>query len=102
MTDVHIASLLVQHRPEAGAGVDACIAACKELELARRDGGRSIVLCESDASRVLMDRIDELQAVDGVLSVALVYHHVEPAEQLGEPIDIAAGPAPTAGPGAST
>lgn len=101
MAEVHIASLLVRHRPDAAAAVDACIAASDELELARRDGSCSIVLCESAAPHTLVDRIDDLQAQDGVLSVVLVYHHVEAAGHLREPIDIVAGPVPAADSGAA-
>ncbi len=87
MRETHIASLIVQHRPESGARVDACLADWPELELARREGSRSIVLCETGAPRRLMEGIDALNRVDGVMSVSLVYHHVEPDEALDAPVD---------------
>ncbi|MBB1088269.1 chaperone NapD [Lysobacter sp. SG-8] len=97
MADVHIASFIVQHRVEAAAALDACIDGNAELSLARRDGSRSIVLCESDDPRALMERIDQLRDVHGVLQVSLVYHHVEADDSLDQPLGQAA--APPSGPG---
>jgi nitrate reductase NapD len=87
MPETHIASLLVQHRPESADLLDAYLAGCPELEVAVREGSRSIVLCETGAPRTLMDRIDGLNAVKGVMSVSLVYHHVEPDADLDQPCD---------------
>lgn len=83
---LHIASLLVQHRQEAADRLDALIASRPGTELALRAGGRSIVLCEGvDESSLLAD-IDALGSVEGVITVSLVHHHAEPAEQLHEEV----------------
>ncbi|MFC3550872.1 chaperone NapD [Lysobacter cavernae] len=87
MTDeVHISSLLVQHRHEAGIALAALIAAHPELDLAVQAPCQCVVLCETDDQYALMQRIDALQAVPGVLSVSLVYHHAEPRVDLDEPM----------------
>jgi len=84
--DVHIASLVVQHRAEAADAIDAHIAAHEELELALRADIRSVVLCECADQYAVLDRIDALRALPGVLNVALVYHHAEPREALDAPL----------------
>ncbi len=80
--EVHIASFVIQHRDDAQAALRAAVDAHPELELAIADQTRSVVLCESDDSHALMDRIELLRGVAGVLNVLLVYHHAEPREEL--------------------
>ncbi|MBD9367157.1 chaperone NapD [Xanthomonas sp. XNM01] len=84
--DVHIASFVVQHRAEALDTLLAAIAASDDLELAGSEGFRSIVLCESGDQYALMDRVESLRALPGVLGVNLVYHHAEPREALDAPL----------------
>ncbi len=83
-TMLHIASFVVHHRPEAAARVDAALASLAGTELALREGGRSVVLCEDEDERGLLDRIEALTRVDGVLSVCLVHHHAESRHRLYE------------------
>lgn len=85
-TELHIASFVVQHRREAAAALTAAMAVHSDLELARSSEFRSIVLCESDDRHALIDRMETLRAVPGVLNVALVYHHAEPRAALDEPM----------------
>ena len=97
--DVHIASFVVQHRVEAADTIDAYIAASDDLDLAVRAETRSVVLCECADQYAVLDRVDALRALPGVLNVALVYHHAEPREALDaslrSPSDIqASGVAP--------
>lgn len=84
--ELHISSLVVQHRPEAFARLASTIQASQGMEIALRDGGRCVVLCETDDQRHLMDCIDALHTVPGVLTVSLIYHHAEPRAGLDEPV----------------
>ncbi len=84
--ELHISSLVVQHRPEAFARLAATVQARAGMEIAARGDTRCVVLCETDDQRHLMDRIDELHAVEGVLTVSLIYHHAEPRAALDEPV----------------
>jgi len=84
--EVHIASFVVQHRVEASEAIDAYIAASDDLDLAVRAQTRSVVLCECDDQYAVLDRVDALRALPGVLNVALVYHHAEPREALDAPL----------------
>jgi len=81
-TMLHIASLVLQHRPEAAAGIDAALVQLPGIELALREGGRSVLLCETENEGALMDRIDALRALPGVLGVSLVHHHAEDKDTL--------------------
>ena len=80
----HVASLVVRHRREAQPALAAAIGGADGLELAMQDDTRSVLLQESDGTAGLMASIDLLQAVPGVLSVNLVYHHVEPQARPGD------------------
>lgn len=79
---LHIASFVVHHRPESAATLDAALALLPGTELALREAGRSILLCEGDSEAALLDRVEALRALDGVIGVSLVYHHAEPREAL--------------------
>ena len=87
--DVHIASFVVQHRAEALDAMTAHIDATDDLDLALRGDTRSIVLCECANQYTVLDRIDALRALPGVLNVAIVYHHAEPREALDAPVQTA-------------
>lgn len=91
--DVHIASFVVQHRAEAADAMAAHIAGSDDMELALRGEFRSVVLCECDNQYLVLDRIEALRALPGVLNVSLVYHHAEP----GESLDAPASSAPSSG-----
>lgn len=79
---LHIASLVVQHRLDASAALARAVAASPGVELVRSAGTRSIVICETADQHALIDRIEALRAVAGVLNVALVYHQAEPRAAL--------------------
>lgn len=84
---LHIASLVVHHRPEAAPELDAALALLPEVELALREGGRSVLLCESGDEGGLMDRIEALRALPGVFGVSLVHHHAEDRTTLLQEIE---------------
>ena len=83
--ELHIASFIVQHRAEALPALSALIASHDALELVIPGELRSIVLCETEEQRALMDYIDTMQTMPGVLTVSLIYHHAEPREALEKP-----------------
>jgi nitrate reductase NapD len=87
--EVHIASFVVQHRETAGPALAAMIAGKADLELAVPGPTRSVVLCESADRHAVMDRIDQLKEVPGVLNVLLVHHHAESRQALDEPLPTA-------------
>lgn len=87
MTDeLHIASLVVQHRHGACDALAAAVRAAPGLEIVLQGEGRSVLLQESAGTAGLMDNIDLLQNVPGVLNVNLVYHHIEPQAAFDPPV----------------
>ena len=80
----HIASLVVRHHPEAIPALADAVAGAAGLELALQDDTRSVLVQESDGTAGLMASIDLLQALPGVVTVNLVYHHVERPEPPGD------------------
>ena len=84
--EIHIASFVVQHRAEAADALAAHIAFSGDMELALRGELRSVVLCECANQYALLERVDAVRALPGVLNVALVYHHAEPGESLDAPV----------------
>ncbi|AKC86337.1 chaperone NapD [Pseudoxanthomonas suwonensis] len=87
--EVHIASFVVQHREDAAVALAAAVSVHPDLELAVPGPTRSVVLCESADRHAVMDRVDQLKDVPGVLNVLLVYHHAEPGHALDEPLPTA-------------
>lgn len=83
---LHIASLVVQHRADASPALDALLDQRSDVELALREGGRSILLCESDSESGLMQIVDALHALSGIHAVSLVHHHAEDADSLNQEI----------------
>ena len=80
----HLASLVVRHHPEAIPALADAIAGTEGLKLALQDDTRSVLVQESDGTAGLMANIDLLQALPGVVTVNLVYHHVERPEPVGD------------------
>lgn len=93
-TELHIASFVVQHRTEAAGALAGHIAGAAQLELAIPGDVRSVVLCEGADQYEILDRIEALRAIPGVLNVTLVYHHAEPREALDAPAATEAGAMP--------
>ncbi len=85
-TITHIASLIVQHRVEDAAAVDHCLAQHADAELALREGGRSVILCEAASESGLLEVVDALHALSCVYAVNLVHHHAEETQRLDEEI----------------
>ena len=84
--ELHIASFIVQVRPDAAAGIESALQRLPSAEIAAREGGKLIVLVEAPASRDVMAVVDALRDVPGVLAVNLVYHHAEARDLLNEEI----------------
>jgi nitrate reductase NapD len=86
----HISSLVVLHRPDGAAIVRGFAAAHDALTLAAEGDCRCVLLCETANQRAIVDHIDALSLLPGVINVSLVYHHVEPTDELDQPAIIMA------------
>jgi len=82
----HISSLVILHRPDAADALKAFVATRDALELAVQGECRCVLLCETDSQRAVMDHIEALEALPGVINVSLIYHHVEANDVMDEPV----------------
>lgn len=85
--DVHIASLVVQCRPQHQDAVIREVATLPEAEVAAAEGGKLVVVVEAASERRILDLTDALRDLPQVLGCHLVYHHAEPAADLAAPLD---------------
>ena len=87
LSEIHIASWVAFARPEAVEGVVRAIRATALAEVPRQDNerGRLVLLIERPTSGAVLDVIDAVRALDGVLAVHLAYQHSENASDLEEP-----------------
>jgi len=71
----------VHSLPERAAQVASRIAGIPGAEL-RGDsaGGKLVVLLETASEAEIVERLNAIQLLDGVLAATLVFHHVEPIE----------------------
>jgi len=88
--EIHIASIVVRHRPDAFASIERLVGAMPGAELATRETGRCIVLHEGEGTRDLLACIEAIQATRGVISASLVYHHAESRRALDDVLQPAA------------
>jgi nitrate reductase NapD len=86
VSELHIASCVAYTRPEAVESVIRSITSTRIAEVPRHDpAGRIVVLIERSSSREVLDVIDAVRALEGVLAVHLAYQHAEPEADLQEP-----------------
>jgi periplasmic nitrate reductase NapD len=85
MSEIHIASCVAYARPDALPAVVRAITAARLAEVPRQDErGRLVVLIEARSSARVLDVIDAIRALDGVLAVHLAYQHSEPESAMKE------------------
>ncbi|KQO31298.1 chaperone NapD [Pseudomonas chengduensis] len=78
---LHIASLLVHVRPELLGAVKANLRQLDGLELHQESPqGKLVVVLETEHERHILARIEQINALPGVLNAALVYHELLEAE----------------------
>lgn len=82
--EVHIASFVVHHRADACAALARLVAGHPGAEIAAQEETRAILLHECGGTRELLDCMEAVQAVPGVIGVNLVYHHAGPRSALEE------------------
>jgi len=88
----HISSLVVLHRPDATGTLKAFVDHHAALDIAVQGDCRCVMVCETDNQRAVMDHIDALEALPGVINVSLIYHHVEPHAVMDDVMETGAPP----------
>jgi nitrate reductase NapD len=65
----------------------AALAQLADLELhAADESGKMVITLESDTEAVILERLEQISSLEGVLAANLVYHHSEDAASLEEEI----------------
>lgn len=86
MTDeIHIVSAIIHATPESmefALEQARCLGA--RIHVTSPDG-RVVITLEGDQRSAVMNSLDALRAVSGVIAVSLVYHQSEPLSDLEEP-----------------
>jgi periplasmic nitrate reductase NapD len=80
----HITSFIVTVRPDRIATVIDAALKLPQTELAVQDGARMVLVMEGERRGDIMDRVDMLRDLEGVITVNLVYHHAEDKDSLEE------------------
>ena len=86
MNEIHIASCVAYTRPEAVEPVVRAIHGTRLAEVPRHDGsGRLVVLIERRSTAEVLDVIDAIRALEGVIAVHLAYQHAESEAEMEKP-----------------
>ena len=86
MSEVHIASCVAYARPESTAAIARAIEGTRLAEVPRHDErGRMVLLIERASTGQVLDVIDAVRALDGVLAVHLAYQHLETEAEMEQP-----------------
>ena len=85
--EIHIAGIIVAatrvHAPKVRANLALLP---KTIIHAAAEDGRMVVTLETTSTQATLDCMDAIRALPGVLNVALVYQHAEPAAAMEEMI----------------
>lgn len=77
--ECHISSLVVHVRPERTAGIAEEIDRLAGAEVQPQAGaGKLVVTLETASTAEIVERLNAIHDLAGVISAALIYHHWEP------------------------
>ena len=75
--EAHVSSLVVHVRLEKMAGARVALKNMPGVEIHAEAGGKLVVTLETDNEADIVTRLNEISFLEGVMSAALVFHHVE-------------------------
>lgn len=86
--DSHISSFIVYCRAEKHPVIEQSLKTMSDLEIHGADGkGKFVVVTEAPHQGVILDRIEKITALDGVIDVSMVYHQMMPHGELADEIN---------------
>lgn len=92
--ELHITSLVVHVQPRQADGADAAIAALPGAHIHGCDpNGKRVVTLEAPTQSEILDQVNAIQRMDGVINVAMVYQHTESLDAMNKEIPNAQYPA---------
>jgi nitrate reductase NapD len=86
--DSHISSFIVYCRAEKHAVIEQSLKTMPHLEIHGADGkGKFVLVTEAPHQGVILDRIEQITALEGVVDVSMVYHQVMPHGELADEVN---------------
>ncbi|MGS0676326.1 chaperone NapD [Shewanella sp. 0m-4] len=83
--EFHITSLVVHAAPHAVTEIKSKISALTGTEIhAVTDEGKFVVTVEGETQRAILDSVEAINALEGVINSSLIYHQVDPVEEKSE------------------
>ncbi|QYJ80671.1 chaperone NapD [Shewanella acanthi] len=83
--EYHVTSLVVHAAPHALQQVEASISALNGCDIhAITPEGKLVVTLEGNSQKTILDNVEAINALTGVLSASLIYHQVDSLEQESE------------------
>ena len=80
--ECHISSLVVHSRPDRVQSIIEGLGAIEGAEVhGGAETGKLIVTLETQTENQVVERINAIQLLDGVLAATLVFHHFEPVQE---------------------
>ncbi|MBL4799382.1 MAG: chaperone NapD [Oleispira sp.] len=84
----HISSFIVFCKAEKHKAVEAALAAQADIEIyGSNEKGKFVVVTEAEHQGIILDRIDLISAIEGVINTSMVYHQVAAIDELDDEID---------------
>lgn len=81
-SECHISSLVIHSRPDCVSSIIERIGSIDGAEIhGGADTGKLIVTLETETESQVVERINAIQLLEGVLAATLVFHHFEPVQE---------------------
>ncbi len=82
--EIHVSSLVVHSRPRQAMAVAARLREMPGVEIRGGvEAGKLVVTLETASEAEVVERLNAIQVIDGVLAATLVFHHFEPLQEQG-------------------
>lgn len=79
--EVHISSLVVHAFPKQLSDVKSAIEDIPNTEIhASSDQGKLVVVLETENEHLILERIDQIGSLPGVITTSMIYHQVDDSE----------------------
>ncbi|WP_345880745.1 chaperone NapD [Shewanella algae] len=79
--ELHVSSLILQVMPPKMASVRQQILSFGNAELSVNDESKLVVVLEGPTEQAILATMDKINALKGVISIAMVYHQCEQLEE---------------------
>ncbi|MGB0895188.1 MAG: chaperone NapD [Parashewanella sp.] len=79
--ELHVSSLVVQVKSEFMSDVRKAIMAMENAELSVNNEVKLVVVLEGEGRREIVDSIDKINDLEGVVSTSMVYHQSEELDE---------------------